>query len=278
MKPTSLLAPVVVTLALAAPRAARADLSLNEFARAAAAAADNDYHVPECLTAYDQLHAQGTADTAALTLQVDVGDLKVGTKVTIGQLHDVCLAGKYRKDVYQFGIVYVGEMIEQIDRINAGDAGANVGDLKKRSAECAARVDALLAEGALPTTPIKETGWTGTLGTAKAEVCQKGQPAIDKWMNDNMAPYVKAGLKADKMRLLLEAYPEPYYLAGGKGTTDAKKLARANVWFWDSPDDNAPCGGDKITHTLHRYQFDKAQQATETSAQFCGDPPGRAYR
>jgi hypothetical protein len=73
-----------------------------------------------------------------------------------------------------------------------------------------------------------------------------------------------------------------YALAGGKYTSDAKKLADARVWFLDvGPPSNelqyCPNGGKR--HSVRRYSFNAEHKLLGTTQkEYCGDPPASAYQ
>jgi hypothetical protein len=148
------------------------------------------------------------------------------------------------------------------------DAGDDSTDLKRLATNCHKVVAEARAAGVPDTTPVVVSmydapEWRGTLAEAEVAWCKAGDDRFAKYRSEKIGPYIKAGLKNDKLEMIEEVYPEPYYLAGGQGTTDPARLAKAKVWFWDSPFDEA-CSvgkhGDDVEvrtkHVLHRYQFD----------------------
>jgi hypothetical protein len=284
MKRLSWMIPAVAAATALAPRAAHAEdikyLTI-DLVRAAhdAARTHSPNDVAGCLQHYDLLHAAGVDDATQVTLNDDIGPHKRDSQMTYGEIHASCVESKHVSDVDHFTSFFPSVILEAVRRIDNHE-NPDIADLQKRSKECADEVDRLLADGASPAIPveIQAFGYKGTLGTVKAEVCLKGQPAVDRWMQANLAPFIKAGIKNDKLKMILEIYPEPYYLAGGRASIDPRQLAKASVWFFDSPHDGDSCNGGAVTHTLHRYAFDKNQTATETTRQYCGDPPARAYR
>jgi hypothetical protein len=119
--------------------------------------------------------------------------------------------------------------------------------------------------------------WTGTTSAAKKELCGFAEAAANEQKKKKLEPYLKAGIKNDKLKIL-DDYDVSVEIGipGGTFTLDAGPLAKANPWFSASTGDD--CAGGKITH-LHRYEFDKNQKlVSETTKDYCGAVPKGAYR
>jgi hypothetical protein len=141
----------------------------------------------------------------------------------------------------------------------------------------------VVAAGAPGTLAIEATdfdggGWKGTLAAMKHEVCDQAEVVATQWIEKNMGPFKKAGLKNDKYKYIYDEYPDGYYLPGaGSATTDPKQLAKANVWFLVTED--GACDGGNTQYTYFRYQFDKDQKlAKQSSRTYCGDPGLKALK
>lgn len=256
-----------------------------------------------CLSAYDRLHAAGVADSEAIVVDKDADyhGMKPGT-YTVGQLHATCVANQAKAqaakdaEAKQAGLeqtlrgvaMFAGLVRQEIADL---DGGKDITNMKKYADNCHKTVADARAAGAPDTTPVMVSmyanpEWHGTLAEVDVAWCKAGDDRFAKYRQERIGPYIKAGLKNDKLSMIEEVYPEPYYLAGGRGTTDPSQLAKAKVWFWDSPYDDACAirkhgddGEVRYQHVLHRYQF--AGDGTlikETTKTFCGDPPSKAYR
>lgn len=256
-----------------------------------------------CLSAYDRLHAAGVADSETIVVDKDADyhGMKPGT-YTVGQLHATCLANQAkaqavkdaeaaeeaRKRAINNVASFAGLVRQEIADL---DGGKDTTNMKKFAENCHQTVADARAAGFSDSTPVMVSmyaspEWHGTLAEVDVVWCKAGDDRFAKYRAERIGPYIKAGLKNDKLSMIEEVYPEPYYLAGGRGTTDPAQLAKAKVWFWDSPFDDACAirrhgddGEVRYQHVLHRYQFDgQGTLVKETTKTFCGDPPSKAYR
>jgi len=258
----------------------------------------------QCIAAYNRLHTAGVADSETIVIAGKEGDyynVKAGT-YTVGQIHADCVANKAKVVAAQVAeekqealqqtlrsvAIFAGLVRQEIADL---DGGKDVTNMKKYAANCHETVRDALAAGAPASTPVMvsmyaKPEWNGTLADVETAWCAAGDARFAKFRTERIGPFIKAGLKNDKLSMIEEVYPEPYYLPGGQGSTDPAKLAKANVWFWDSPSDEA-CGIRKsgedvdvrVKHSLHRYQFDGQGKVTKESTKaYCGDPPAKAYR
>lgn len=177
------------------------------------------------------------------------------------------------------------------EEIHALDEGKETTMIEKFAKNCHAVMAEAKAAGVTDDTPVTvgmygAPDWTGSFGQLDATWCGAADARYAKYRHDQLGPYIDAGIANDKLDMIEEIYPEPYYLPGGDGTTDPKRLAKAKVWFFDQPSGEA-CGLHKHdddvdvreTHVLHRYQFDaKGTLVKESSKTYCGEPPAKAYR
>ena len=154
---------------------------------------------------------------------------------------------------------------------------------------CIQAYDKMIASGVSPSTRVPEGEvrgimWKGTVQEIKENWCDAGLKKITGDVEARFAPY-RANLKADKLRLVIDETHggvTSYALAGGKYTSDAKKLADAPVWFLDvGPPSNelqyCPNGGKR--HSVRRYSFNAQHKLLGTTEkEYCGDPPASAYQ
>ncbi len=132
-----------------------------------------------------------------------------------------------------------------------------------------------IAVGVTDTDPVIVGVDETTLGDAKAKWCAAGKQKFDEAAAKRAAPYKKV-LKADKLAMAL--VDPAFFLAGGRATTDASKLAAASVWFRDTEPD-AVCPNSGQAHIVHRYQFSAAHKLVRTTDKnYCGAPPASSYR
>jgi hypothetical protein len=246
-----------------------------------------------CLAAYDKIHAAGLPDSqpAPIKSAGSSNPLKNGAH-TVGELHTYCqtkLAAFQAKEALgaASGKV-IGAAADVLQQTKHADDSpqADLNMLKGMTEKCNQVVDEVLAGGTPPDTVIEVHGgsevypWKGPLSKVKDEVCARAESTLKKKYDERIGPYVKAGLKGDKLRYIEQNFPGGYWLPGGAysdyGETDPKKLAKANVWISISYGED--CARGK-TYIFHRYTFDKNQNvAKETVKSYCGDPGKKALQ
>ena len=100
-------------------------------------------------------------------------------------------------------------------------------------------------------------------------------------MNDQLALRHLDLLRLE-LQTAIEKAQDAFFGAGGKELKTPAAMAKANVWFMHtSYPDNACAKGEKIVHTLRRYQFDKDSKLVGgdyTTKDYCGEPPKSAYK
>jgi hypothetical protein len=128
-------------------------------------------------------------------------------------------------------------------------------------------------------TPIVAGSFTGTLGTAKKELCSRGARAFQGYWARTYPDHA-AVLKNDKWRMFIESQGNGFFVNGdaGERNAEAADLAKAKLWFeqtsWD-PEGNCR----KSMWVYYRYQFDKnGKLVKESKKQYCGDPGAKAMR
>jgi hypothetical protein len=128
-------------------------------------------------------------------------------------------------------------------------------------------------------TPIVAGSFTGTLGTAKKELCSRGARAFQGYWARTYPDHA-AVLKNDKWRMFIESQGNGLFVNGdaGERNAEAADLAKAKLWFeqtsWD-PEGNCR----KSMWVYYRYQFDKnGKLVKESKKQYCGDPGAKAMR
>ena len=294
---TALLTAVAVTV----PRAGHAAPSVAdlEFALQSNAASIFDYAgrpsmdaIDRCLDAYDKLHAAGVADTDTVTVAYD-RDKNPLTKGTyaISYVHDYCAKQKVAaaqlaaaNDAKQKLGGAVASLLQQVKGLDDG----TIHDFKQIDSfikDCDDAVDAAHAAGiaddlALDVPSNGESyAWKGTLGTMKKEVCDRGDAARKQALDKLSAPYVKAGMKNDKLKMIIDNAGATYFqVVGGETTLDAKKLMASKVWFEEFAGGGGTCASDEPGY-LTRFQFDRDQKLVKTTSKdYCGTPPKAAFR
>src|SRR4029079_9083090 len=149
-------------------------------------------------------------------------------------------------------------------------------ELLRFGAECGRTLDAAL-EVMSPDDVIDSPPYKGPLSGLRP-ICDRLLDMGTKKLEAETAPYIKAGLKNDKLKRLLDDHFNNRYRRPGGDLIDAPdELMKANVWFLEFGGD--PCGVDKVTDSITRYQFDKDQKLVkETPLTHSGDPPGTLYK
>lgn len=187
--------------------------------------------------------------------------------LTIDQAEDICREGEHYRYVLfkDFDVIIHGDV--DYDRLVQFDFGAEgiaqgIEEIKK----CPAAVDAILAAGFAPSTPFK-AGSAKTVGELKA-MCEAGIKASEKYLayvdqqgKKAAEPYLKAGIKDDKLDLMLK-YDGSVFLTGGAAPDNLKQYAAASalfVWLTSDPDD-----AGYVVHTVDKYVF-KGNRLVRTS-------------
>jgi hypothetical protein len=119
--------------------------------------------------------------------------------------------------------------------------------------------------------------WSGKFGEIKATFCDKADERIKEYYASELAEHKKL-MKNDKYAMIEKQYPFGYLVPGStEATTDAKALAKANLWFYVSTGE--ACDIAKSNYTYYRYQFDKEHKLVKTTQKtYCGDPGLKALK
>lgn len=291
---------LLIATVLFAPALAHAapDVGDLEYALQANASQIFDYagrpdetRIDNCLDAYAQLHAKGVPDTDTVTVPYDhdKNPLTKGT-YTIAHVREYCAkqqaayTEQAAADEARGKLGRAAESVLQQAKDIDDHPEADLKLMDRYVADCVAAVDAARAAG-MPddlAIEVSDNGedypWKGTLGAMKHDVCDRGTETAKKGYEKRFGPFIKAGMKNDKLAMVMESFGgELFEIPGGESTMDPAKLMKANVWFDGSVGDE--CAPGKKTETIHRYQFDKDQKVVKTTnKQFCGDPPRSFYR
>ena len=294
-------AAVLAITAMAAPRTVRADADPDDdpdvkvLNRAAydtsndasqGWTADLKEHGKKCLAAYDKLHARGMADSTTTMMHTPLGKLPTG-KQTIRDVRDACeqvMKEVGLQDVEQ----QLGNVVASLLQDVKGLDDSTVNDFTQIDSSikaCNDAVDAAHAAGVPDdyVLDVKSNGesyaWQGTLGTMKKEVCDRGDVARKKAIEKLEAPYLKVGMKNDKLKMILDNAGATYFqIAGGETTLDASKLLKSKVWFKGFSGGGGSCSSGEPGY-LTRYEFDGNQNLVKTTNKnTCGTPPKSAYR
>lgn len=178
--------------------------------------------------------------------------------LTIDQAEDLCREGE--RDLYVLFKDYdvIARSNIDYDRLVQFDFGVEgVQQLIDVAKKCPAAVDAILAAKLDPATPF-HVGSAKTVGELKA-MCEAGRKAGEKYLayvdqqgKKAAEPYIKAGIKDDKLDLMLK-YDGSVFLTGGAAPDNLKKYAAASalfVWMTSDPDD-----AGYVVHTVDKYVF-----------------------
>jgi hypothetical protein len=273
-----------LAILLAAPLAAHADPD-PPFAEAVSSAQSQDW--PGCLLSIDHTladrEAHLDATTKVRTLDKDVGKLAAGSAPTAAALRAECVA-QAKADPNALRVwtdkmyLRVGDLLGDIKQMQEHPYDFSYDTLSHEVPMCE-EVSDEAAEVLGPDTQIEWEGkWKGTVAQAKTQICGVARKAADLQKAKMLEPFVKAGIKNDKLKIIDEYNVSVEIgIPGGEFTLEPKKLAKANPWFSSSSGD--ACQGDKVITHLHRYQFDGAQKlAKESTKDYCGEVPKSAYR
>ena len=187
--------------------------------------------------------------------------------LTIDQAEDICREGE--RDLYvlfkDYDVIARGHI--DYDRLVQFDFGVEgVQQMIDVAKKCPAAVDAILAAKFDPSTPFHVAS-AKTVGELKA-MCAAGIKAgeqyiayVDQQGKKAAEPYLKAGIKDDKLDLMLK-YDGSVFLTGGAAPDNLKKYAAASalfVWLTSDPDD-----AGYVVHTVDKYVF-KGNRLVRTS-------------
>ncbi len=240
---------------------------------------------PACLLSYRYQKSRGISDdfkVDALAQKVDT--LDAGATPTMKQLADACLAEAKRapdaKDKWNDVLnMRVGGLYSDTARMKAGDDTLDYDTIHGEVTTCDDAAD-YAAQVLDPKQPLKysangQPDWTGTVATAH-EICDAADQASAAMKEKVLAPYVKAGIKGDKLKMISDHIDTYLQVKGGESTNDPKKLAKSPVLFleWEA----GSCAKGTVTR-LERFQFDKKGKLVKTSAhEYCGDIPKSAFK
>jgi hypothetical protein len=228
-------------------------------------------------------NAEYTGDTVLEPLTTAVGSLAVGATPTVKALGAECLA-QTKQDPDKLkrwqagGLMTLSTLRENLQDLKEGRTyDVRSDDVIALGPRCAPVVD-LAVEVLGADTKVTLADWTGAIGAAKAEICDPGAKVAAEMQEKKVGPFVKAGIKNGKMKILEQYdFGVEIGIPGGTFTLDPKALAKANPWFSESTGDD--CGGGRVITHVHRYQFDKDQRLTkESTKDYCGAIPKSAYR
>lgn len=152
--------------------------------------------------------------------------------------------------------------------------------------QCDAAVDRMLAAKIPPTTPFPFGTGIKTVADLKPNLCNVARENFKKypawWKQEqtaSRAPYEKAGLKGDKLELVM-TYDGNIYLPGGSSTDNLKKLVASSTLFtWMVSD---PDGAGYVVHTVRKHVFkgNKLVKTAEKNVRLPKgqEPSGKAFR
>jgi hypothetical protein len=246
---------------------------------------------PNCVLYLDDVVARPdahvTPDTKVTALEKAIDSLAAGSTPTITELRAACFAqakvlpdtARHWKDPLE---AYVGRMRSGTKEMKEAPSIHSYKTLASEAAACHRWIDLMISvKGADHEVTIPDLGgfpdWKGTAAAAKTELCELAAKAANEAKMKRYEPYLKAGIKNDKLKILTDYdLNVEIGIPGGTFTLGAAALAKANPWFSEAS--GGSCAGGEITR-LHRYEFDKNQKKVkETTKDYCGSVPKSAYR
>jgi hypothetical protein len=229
---------------------------------------DDQKHA-RCMEPLDKLRAVGVPDTRTVEVRWESPEFKPGVH-TLAEIRRSC------------------EHVERVGKINAFDkwailamqAGSNVRSGASYYKLCIKTYNEIVKDGVSPTDRVPDrtigsTQWSGTIEELRKKWCDAGMSLAKEKTETSEAPFRKE-LKSDKLKIALKY--GSVFVPGGAGTSDARKMADASVWFLDlSPPRH--CVDGRQVHTIRRYQFGGEQQLVKTTEHdYCGSAPRSAFQ
>jgi hypothetical protein len=233
---------------------------------------DNDVDVKKgavCMATLDKLRAAGVPDTRTIEVQWESPEFKPGVH-TLAEIRTSCAH------------------VERVGKIKAFEkwallsmqSGTNVRSASDFYRLCIQSYNEIVKAGISPSERVPDNviggkPWSGSIEELRKTWCDTGMSKSNEKTAASEAPYRKE-LKSDKLRIALKY--GSVFVPGGVGTSDARKMAAAAVWFIDlSPPRR--CNDGRQVHTLRRYQFGSDQQLVKTTSQdYCGSAPRSAFQ
>jgi hypothetical protein len=223
----------------------------------------------QCMALLNKVRAAGVPDTRTLDVQWESPEFKPGTH-TLAEIRRSC------EHVERIG------KIKEFERwgILAMQAGTNYRSGADYYRLCLKTYDDIVKAGIPPTERVPDrmiggAQWSGAIQELRTKWCESGASMASSQTSAKEAPFRK-DLKGDKLKIAL-TYGS-VFLPGGVGTSNARKMADASVWFLDlSPPQH--CVDGRQVHTIRRYQFDGDQHLVKTTHHdYCGSAPGSAFQ
>jgi hypothetical protein len=225
--------------------------------------------VARCQASIDEARARN-AEIASRPVYKEFGGVHeraVYYTITYEQGEAICREASYYQDVVLKDGTFFSQLYGHIHAFEARgtDVAVDSDDPKRLAAKaepCNKAVAALVAANV----PASTRMWLSigpedvlTVGELKTKLCDVakdlGENYAKRKLEDDAktrAPYLKVGIKGDKLELLLE-YGDGVYLAGQNAPDDLRKYAKASTMFtWTTSD---PDAADFVVHTIRKYVF-----------------------
>jgi len=252
-----------------------------EYVKAMKTASPGRYRrdVTECAQSVKEAR-DAKAPIAAKPIYKDFGGAPVDDhgyayQITYEQADAICRDAAFLSDVVYKDMGIFVDLDSKIDTLVRFDWNMGAKDsmptdyLTQLVPACEKAVADLEAAKVPATTPfvLDHTG-VATVGDLKKKLCDRAKDlGANYWKHREddavkaKAPYLKAGIKGDKLDLMLE-YSGSLFLAGKRAPTGLKPYAAASTmfsWSTSDPDDN-----DYVVHTVRKYMF-KGNTLVKTS-------------
>ena len=229
---------------------------------------DADRDGAACVAPLDKLRAAKVPDTRTIEVQWASPEFKPGVH-TLAEIRKSC-----------DHVARIGK-IKEFERwgILAMQAGTNYRSGSDYYRLCLKTYDDIVKAGIPPTERVPDriiggAQWSGTIQDLRNKWCETGSSKATTAKSASEEPFRKE-LKADKLKIAL-TYGS-VFLSGRVGTSNARKMAAASVWYLDlSPPRHCPDGSQ--VHTIRRYHFDGDTLVKTTHHDYCGAIPVAAFK
>jgi hypothetical protein len=205
------------------------------------------------------------------------GGKPVGDKyaITYDQADAICREASYYRDVVFKDLDLFKDLDSKINMLVTTDWSMENKDtmstdyLTKLGESCEQAV-AVMTAAKIPASAPFKLDYTGvnTIGELQTKLCDRAKDVGQNYWKRRVEaeakskePYVKAGIKGDKLDLMLE-YDGSIFLTGKRAPDGLKPYAAASTmftWSTSDPDDN-----DYVIHTVRKYLF-KGNNLVRTS-------------
>ncbi len=222
-----------------------------------------------CMATLDKLRAARVPDSRTVEVRWEAPEFKPGVH-SLAEIRASCA------HVERVGRIHAFEKWALLS-MQAGPNAKSASDFYRL---CVQTYNEIVKAGVPPTDRVPDNviggaAWSGSIEELRRKYCDAGMSKAHEQAAASEAPYRKE-MKSDKLRIALKY--GSVFVPGGVGTSDARKMADASVWFIDlSPPRR--CNDGRQVHTLRRYQFSVEQQLVKTTEHdYCGSAPRAAFQ